>query len=355
MNRTLLLSLVSLLFATGCNAQLPKTGTARLRAANANAVTWGRYEDPTEKAFSIDAPQEWEVKGGTYRFGYFDVRWMMDARSPDGKIVVRINDANVPPYALPGPNAPPEGRPFNKPQQFQMVVSHYRTGQDFAESYGRKRFQSVCRNLQPRNAAWRPQLPAAFDDGAARQSSEGSSAYACESSAGPREARIYARTLSYDVAHGSGFWSVSPVVSILASPERLEEARLVAEHMITTWQKDPQWEAYQKQLAQMGLQQIQASFQQFMAQMQQYHQQRTSAWNQQVAGFEKRQNESAAQSSNWGEILTGLTDATDPLTGEHFQVWTGPNANYYRNGMGTTVNSNSLPGAGYHKLDTQPH
>jgi hypothetical protein len=89
--------------------------------------------------------------------------------------------------------------------------------------------------------------------------------------------------------------------------------------------------------------------------MQQYHQQRTSAWNQQVAGFEKRQNESAAQSSNWGEILTGLTDATDPLTGEHFQVWTGPNANYYRNGMETTVNSNSLPGAGYHKLDTQPH
>jgi hypothetical protein len=45
---------------------------------------------------------------------------------------------------------------------------------------------------------------------------------------------------------------------------------------------------------------------------------------------------------------------SDPLTGQHFQVWSGPNANYYRNGLGTTVNSNISPGADYHQLQTQP-
>ena len=91
-----------------------------------------------------------------------------------------------------------------------------------------------------------------------------------------------------------------------------------------------------------------------MGQMQAYHQARTHAWNQQVAGYRVRQNAQQAQSSSWGKTLTGRTDAVDPQSGNHFQVLTGPNANYYRNGLGQKVNSNTSPGAGYHLGGTTP-
>jgi hypothetical protein len=44
-----------------------------------------RYTDSAEGAFSMDVPVGWQVQGGMYRFGYFDVRWMMAARSLDEK------------------------------------------------------------------------------------------------------------------------------------------------------------------------------------------------------------------------------------------------------------------------------
>jgi hypothetical protein len=78
----------------------------------------------------------------------------------------------------------------------------------------------------------------------------------------------------------------------------------------------------------------------------------SSSMNQQVSGFEARQNASAAQSDSWGKILTGLTDARDPYTGQQFQVWTGPNSNYYINGPGDKRNANTSPGPDYHQLQT---
>ena len=69
--------------------------------------------------------------------------------------------------------------------------------------------------------------------------------------------------------------------------------------------------------------------------------------NQQVAGFEARQNAQAAQVSQWGDILTGVTNVVDPQTGMKSQVYSGPKANYYRNGAGVTINSNVSPGPGF--------
>ena len=65
--------------------------------------------------------------------------------------------------------------------------------------------------------------------------------------------------------------------------------------MIDSWQKSPQWEQYQNQITQMGLEQIRAGFQQFLQQMQAYHQARTAAMNPQVAHFESHQNAQAQQ------------------------------------------------------------
>ncbi len=332
----------------------PNSEMSNQSMANAkpgSQVAWARYDDPAENSFSLEAPQGWDVQGGMFRFGYFDVRWMIDARSPDGRIILRLADANIPGYALPSPHTPPEGQAFIKPQQFQMVVSRYQDGQVFAEKYGRVRFQSVCRDAKPQPATWKLAVPALFRGTSAREESEGAVSYTCETSAGPRTAIIYVRTSSYDVP-GGGFWQVEPVVSILATSDSLLQAEAIAQHMFNSFARNPEWEQFQSRMVKAGAAQVGQQYRQFLGQMQAYHQARTNAWNQQVAGFEARQAASQAQSSRWGDILTGLTDAVDPQSGTRFQVWTGPYSNYYRNGAGQVVNANTSPGPGYHQVQT---
>jgi hypothetical protein len=271
---------------------------------------------------------------------YFDVRWMIDARSPDGKIIIRVDDVSVPSYVLPGPNTGAEGQPYDRPRQFQMAVSRYRAGASFAQTYLASRFAHICHNLTPQPGGWTPTMPPEFQANAATQT-EGSVADACDTSDGPRMAAVYARTSLFQ-GNNYAFWTADPLISILSTPADLPTAQAVVQHMLDSFHKNPQWVAYQNQMTQAGAQMIQQNFQNFMAQMRAYDQARSSAMNQQVAGFEAHENASQRQSSSFGETLTGLQDAVDPQTGQRFQVWTGPGANYYRNGLGDTVKRQCL-------------
>ena len=331
------------LAATSFNAQ----------PAAASEVSWVQYADPAEHAFTLAVPQGWEIKGGTYRFGYFDVRWMMDARSPDGKIIIRIDDVNVPPYVLPGPDTGSEGQAYDRPKQFQMVVARYQNAESFAASYLSSRFKQVCPKLTPQAGSWRPTLPPEFQANAMNQT-EGSVAATCDTSDGPRFAAVYARTSLFQ-GNNYAFWTADPLISILSTSKEMAAAQAIAQHMLDSFHKNQQWVEYQNQMTQAGARMIEQNFQTFMAQMRAYDQARSSAMNQQVAGFEARENASQRQSSSFGETLTGLQDAVDPQTGQRFQVWSGPGANYYRNGEGDTVNANSLPGPGYHQLNPVPN
>jgi len=312
-------------------------------------LNWVRYTDSAEGAFSMDVPVGWQVQGGMYRFGYFDVRWMMDVRSLDSKIILRIFDVNVPPYTVPGPHTGREGQPYSKSQQFQMMVSNYQQGQLYAEVYAKRRFSGVCKTMRLRQQNWVPTMPPAWQDDPGTKSTEGAVSYDCDTTDGPRIATVYVRTT---LNPNSGLWFAAPL-SIIATADRDTLARSMVQHMINTWEKNPQWAQYQNQMTQIGLNQIRTGFQQFMRQMQAYHEGRTAATNQQVANFESRQSAQAQQVSRWGETLTGLQNVSDPLTGAQFQVFTGPKANYYVNGDGVKINSDLSPGPGFHQLAPQ--
>jgi hypothetical protein len=144
------------LFVASCS--IPTGAKQQVHAAD--KIQWVRYSDSSEGAFSIDIPVGWQVQGGMYRFGYFDVRWMIDVRSLDGKTIVRLDDVNVPPYVLPGPNTGRDGQPYVKPQQFQMVVARYLEARPYAELYATHRFSEVCRSLTARAPDWVPSIPA---------------------------------------------------------------------------------------------------------------------------------------------------------------------------------------------------
>ena len=313
-------------------------------AKTSDELHWVRFTDPAEGAFSMDVPVGWQVQGGMYRFGYFDVRWMMDVRSLDSKIILRIMDVNVPPYTLPDQSTGPEGQEYSKPNQFQMMVSRYRDGQSYSELYARHRFSHICKTVTRRHRDWVPTMPPAWADDPGTKATEGGVAYDCDTSDGPRIVSVYART-----ALNNGLWFVTPI-SIMATADRTALAHSVVQHMIDSWEKNQRWAQYQNQMTQVGLDQVRRGFQQFMSEVQAYHNQRTAAMDQQVARFESRQNAQAEQVSRFGEILSGVQDVEDPMTGARFQVFSGPKANYYVNGNGVKVNSNISPGPDFHQL-----
>ena len=352
MNRILLAALFITLVTINCSSRPadPNPAAGFLPASGSSApASWVRYYDPSEHSFSIEVPQGWQVQGGMYRFGYFDVRATVDLRSPDGNIIIRFDDANVPAYALPGPYRPREGQPYSKPRQFQMVVKRYESARSFAETYSKSRFRSVCQTLTEQPSAWKPSMPAAFQVANAQTTSDATVDYACASAAGPRLASVYARTSLYSA---TAFWQADPVLSAVTTPALMPVAQSVLQHAIDSFQIDPQWQRHQQQMTQEGLQVVQQDYEAFLAQTRATMQKFSSSMNQQVSGFEARQNTSAAQSDSWGKILTGITDARDPYTGEQFQVWTGPNSNYYINGLGDKRNANTSPGPGYHQLES---
>jgi hypothetical protein len=349
--RSLICAATVLTFFCGCNSgSMSVPAVQATTAAQPATVSWIHYTDTAEGAFSMDVPAGWQIQGGMYRFGYFDVRWMMDARTLDGKEVLRIDDANIPPYVLPAANTGRDGQPYTRPQQFQMMVSGYKEAQGYGETYAKHRFSTVCTSMTPHAPTWSPSMPSDWQLPAGTRSTQASLAYDCATSDGARIVELFLRTQILQ----NGLWTVDPVISIIAIPERVASAQKTVQHMIDSWQVNPQWKDYQARMTQMGMNAVIENFNQFMQQMRAFDQQRQTAMNQQVAGFEARQNAQAAQVSSFGDILTGLTNVVDPQTGMESQVFSGPKANYYRNGAGVTINSNLSPGPGFYQVPTKP-
>jgi hypothetical protein len=335
------------LACAGCHASSGPAAASASPAPAAATIKWVNYTDSAEGAFSMDVPLGWQVTGGMYRFGYFDVRWAMIVRSLDGNVIIRIDDPGVPPYELPSVHSGAVGHLDNKPNQYQMVVENYEDASIYAPAYAKKLFTGVCTSLTPNTSAWTPNLPGPWQAVAGAKVTQASLGYDCATSAGARVVNVFARD---SLPPGQGFWTVDPIISILATPAELQLAQSMTQHMIDSWQINPAWQQHQQQITQMGLNQIVQNFGQFMQQMQAFDQQRQAAMNQQVAGFEAQQNAQAQQVSNFGEILTGLTTVADSQTGAQFQIFSGPKANYWTDGSGNTINSNLSPGAGFHQL-----
>src|SRR5215472_2754721 len=73
-------------------APQPSAGAAAPAAAGGGAanpdMTWTRFTDPVEHAFTIDVPKGWQVAGGTRRMNAVEIRAGVDALSPDGAITL---------------------------------------------------------------------------------------------------------------------------------------------------------------------------------------------------------------------------------------------------------------------------
>ncbi len=310
---------------------------------------WDQFQDPFEQAFSVAVPQGWTVRGGLFRLGYSDTRVMVDARSPDGTVAIRLGDVAIPSYALPNAYHTREGEVYDLGAQAHLIVARYRTGPEFAVLYSQARFHGLCSDPQPDSSDAAFAIPDNLQQ-LAGAGSAGQIAWRCSSPNGPRVVFAYTQT-----AQANGIWQASIVLSFIAPPEKAELARSIMLKMAESFHLNPAWIEHQKQMDADGFEYqrmrqqgriaaIQQQMRQFEAQMQ--------AMQNQVNAFEQRQAAQVNQVKNFTNALIGVTPTTDPLTGEQRDVWTGTKANYWVNGLGQVVNSTDAPSPAYRQLQT---
>lgn len=342
-----------LLFLT-CEASATSNTPVAASDIPASATQWTQFTDPNEDAFTVDVPAGWTIHGGLFRLGYSDERIMVDMRSPDGQINLRLGDVSIPTYALPTPPYHTrEGEIYDLGAQGQLVVARYRTGPEFAVLYAPARFSEVCHNPQSDTSFAQLFVPDYLPlPTKTPPSPTGQIAYHCQGANGPLVAFAYTRTVL-----AGPLWQAVTLASFSAPPDKVAEARALLVHSAQSFHISPDWLRYQQRLDAEGLdyqrkrQQGRAvavpqQVQQFQAQMQ--------AMQNQVNAFATHQAAQAKQAEGLTDILNGVTPTYDPLTGESRKVWTVTPDNYWVNGVGQVVNSHDVPAPGYTQLQT-PH
>jgi hypothetical protein len=316
-------------------------------------LSWVQLQDSgPEHAFAVDVPKGWTAKAGAFRLGYSDVRFMVDVKSPTGKVDVRIGEVSIPAYALPS-QLHRDGDFIDLGAQAQLTVAGYRTGEQYAGKYAEVRFKELCQSMTLDTHGASISMPDYLPpDPAIKSSTSGAVNYKCNTGAGEMTAFVYARTNL-----GDGLWTVRTLVSYIAPTQQAALAADVAQHCVKSFRLDPQWLAHQQQMDAEALdyqRQRQAGrVRQLQMQVAQFEQS-MKAMQQQVASFERGQQRSAAQSEEWGNILTGIAPTVDPL-GNRRDVWTGTKSRYFENGQGTVINSDVVPpGGGWTELKTPP-
>jgi hypothetical protein len=344
-NPRVVFSLAVLLLAAVFGLRLVSTGAvAQTRPAS---IAWTSFEDPFEKAFTVEVPRGWTVRGGLFRMGFSDERPMVDVTSPDGSIDVRLGELAIPVYTEPVANHQREGEVYDLGAQAQLIVARYRSGPEFAVLYSHVRFYQECHDAAADAGNVDFTVPDYIPmEGTPTKTSTGQIAYRCKG--GQRIAYAFART-----SLTGNLWAVPTMGSFLSPPDQVGTARGVLEHCARTFKLSPAWIEKQKQLDAYALQYQRARQQQRMQQLAQQVQQfeaKMQAMRDQVSSFERHQNAQAAQVEGFTQALRGVTPTIDPFTGEAKEVWTGPQSNYWTNGVGAVVNSTNAPAAGWRQM-----
>jgi len=326
------------------------TVTHDTKTANAG---WTQFEDSFEHAFSLSAPQGWTVQGGLFRVGFSDARLIVNVKSPDGKIDLRIGDLTIPVYTPPSQYRPREGQILDLGAQAQLVIAKYRTGPQFAVLYSQGRFGSVCKNPQ--------QNPTKIDfimpdyspmDFTPKHASAGQIAWLCQTTDGPRVALTFTRTIDAGKA-----WGVLTMVSLMAPPDEVQQARDIALQCVRSLKIEPKWIVYQHDMDKEGLEYQRTRQGRRICGEGQNRQfeLRMRKMREEVNAFERHE---PVGGICWGwagivaNALNGITPTIDPLAGEHRTGWTGPKDNYWVNGFGQVVNATNAPSSAYRHLQT---
>jgi hypothetical protein len=248
--------------------------------AQSTTVTWVPFVDPTEKAFAIDMPQGWTVKGGMTRVTPVAAHPWVTASSPDGRMQLFVGDPEVPALSLPK-GKQPEGTqvPSQNPAFPPTVVLNYRPGVEFAKFYGPKHLaemgciEAALTGTRPMPDLAQMQTARAADmargivvnGGYVPPPHEaGLATFSCRMGGATAAGGVMADTTP---PPSFGVWHVALVAGYVAAPGEEALALGMLRHVLASRQWNPQWDEAMRQATREGLQRQQAAGAQFSAQL----------------------------------------------------------------------------------------
>lgn len=351
-------------------------------AEAAERLTWTRWSDPREGAFTIDVPSGWTVEGGTFRAGMSDVRQCVRITSLDKEIMAQSGDTGltlfVVPEAMHLQMGMQEGQTFPYGTG-QSTLARYTPPRVFARWYGANLLAPIVGDIvwekeQELPDEARQQMQAARQQGVPIQVEVAHFEFRGRSRLTGKEVfgELHLTHTLTTMPTGGGFWFAVPLWTLvsLGGPQEIERkttAGAVIIRLLQSWQESPQWRGQenqqQEQLRQQTHQQTMNAVHQSQQQTQNMLQQARGRSNAIAASGEHRrqatmgayerrvaaQNETQRHFTNY---LGDRTDVRDPNTGQAWSVGSGYNHYYHDEHTDTVLGTNSAnaPGVNWTQL-----
>jgi len=300
-------------------------GSVRLSGKPGGSVTFVRFQDPLEQAFSVEVPRGWRVTGGLVRKAPTDVRSSVVASSPDDLVHLRLGDVDLPPFAIPTSLMLQlgfrEGSMYSPGYGVNMQVLRYLPGEQFARYYVTSRVGPACGGLSIVNVRPLPQTVQAMNAIMARNGSPvmasqmhaGDVAFRCQREQTPMVGYLFTETMVTANAEGAGNWTVDQLQGFLSATDRAGEAQALLAHMTGSIRLNPEWVRMQ--------QNITAAVSNIVAD--------TGAHISKVISdsYWSTQASQAEISRRRSNAILGVEDVRDPATGRELKVESG--SSYY--------------------------
>ncbi|MFH0952704.1 MAG: hypothetical protein V1873_00060 [Verrucomicrobiota bacterium] len=283
-----------------------------------------RWEDPREKAFTVEVPQRWNVNGGLFRFHAVDVRPAMEVVSPDGQVRITGGDMELPTFAVPSPTLQMagfgEGSMYSPGYGAAMQVQRYTPGLRFAEWYVTSKVAKDCTDLAFTERRERADLVQSVNATLARYNAlglgvsmdAGEVLFTCRRDGQDLRGYYLAVTQLVEM-QGGGLWHIEHLFGYLAAAAKEPEAEAALKHMVKTFRPNPPWLAIQQGLA--------AKTSEIVADTHNYISDLIDST------YRSRQASGDEIMRKWSNMMLGQADVRDPETGESWKVAGGHN--YY--------------------------
>lgn len=316
------------------------------------AISYVRWQDPRENAFSLEVPRDWKANGGLFRFASIDVRASWETTSPDGQIRITGGDAELPTFAVPDATLQwtgfTEGRWYSPGYGVNMLVRRYLPGTAFVKEYVTQKVTRGCSDVAVTELRDRPDAVQAINavyrqygnTGFSTNLTAGEIAFTCRKSGQLMHGYYFAST-QLTQAYGISLWNVQYLYGYLAASGKESLAQEVLDHILTTVETNPQWAAMQQNVTANTSKIVSRTNQEVTKIMS------DSYWTRQSTLDELSRRRSNA--------TLGVVDVVDPVTGREFKVESS--SNYYwidQHGIIIGTQTDTRPNLDFRELTRLP-
>jgi hypothetical protein len=330
-----------------------------------SSVSYIKFTDPREHAFSMDVPRGWRVVGGAYRLTTTDIRNNVTVMSPDGAVRVFFGDTHFGAFTAPNRMMSSVGMREGSTETIsdgsKIEVHAYMTGEQFAHAYVQKYIRPQCSDLNVESHQMRQDLAAQFTQ---KASTEGVTGARMTAGDVTFTCNLHGSQMRGYVAVATAGKSQGPtsirfayrLYGYIAAPESEPVAQKVTQQMLDSWRLDLGWLSHEMQMANAEVAQGRAQSQQFQAQtMQAIHQDQQETSDLIVKGYEQRSQVYDNISRQRENAILGQVDVVDPSSGTQYKVDNYSNYHWMNNqGYVAGTGTDSSPGSDWRELVEQP-